>query len=131
LPTAGIHGTEHCNRARWTLLPFRSPVSGFPAPGSTLPGSPLAAARSGSSRSQRPFARLQRLRRLGASIPGSMLPACCFALRLMFPLPGPLPAPAPVPVCTRPRHLPRGTPVAASPSGVTGCFSGHRSPSGL
>jgi hypothetical protein len=67
----------------------------------------------------------------GATIPGSKLPACCFALHQTFPLPGPLPAPLPDPVCTRLRHLPRGMPVAASPSSATDCFSGLHSPSGV
>src|SRR6185437_749537 len=51
----------------------------MPVSGSMLPGAPQRFFRNGTDRSQRPFAHPQRPPSLTASIPGSTLPACCFA----------------------------------------------------
>ena len=59
-----MHGIEHRVSERWTFRPLCSPPSAFfPLAGSTLPGppQPFPSLLYGTRRSDRPFARLQRL----------------------------------------------------------------------
>jgi hypothetical protein len=123
-------GTEHCSEVRRTLSPLRSPSAAFPAPGSMLPGSSLAATSPGLSP------------RNGLSLTCN---GCAFprfhsrvnAPALLLSTPG-LRFLRPVrlslhhhsPVCTRSWRLLRLKPVALFASADSGRFSWLRSPSG-
>jgi hypothetical protein len=110
-------GTEHCNKDRRTLSPLNSPTAKFPGHRINALKRAALGLPVGVGCSQRPFPRLQRLRSLSGSIPGSTFPACCFASTRKLPLPGPPSAPSPIPVCTRDRPPQCFRPVAASTSG--------------
>ena len=74
-----MHGIEHCRQKRRTIRRSAPRWPFSPAPGSMLPGSPLAAS------CPEPVARSafslvrNRCRLSATSIPGSKLPACYFA----------------------------------------------------
>jgi hypothetical protein len=113
-----MHGIELRDRERRTLR-LSAPLRTFsPSAGSMLSSTPPAASLSGPGRSQRPFARPQRLSPLGDLHSGVKAPGLPLrALPDRLPCPFDPSAPLPRPGLPRSRPLQRLRPVALSPSG--------------
>jgi len=135
-PIRSIALRRHARRRAWQpeapdALPLRSPAAGFPLTAGSTPRSTPQPPSDRSRMLATAFPSPATAARFRASIPGSMVPACCFASPPAVSAARSAFRSATAPGSPRVRPLPRFRPVAASSADAAGCASRLHSSSGL